>query len=149
MARDAAYVAVYDVTSDRERNRLAKVLEGFGLRVQYSAFELRLTPATRRTLIRRIEELKLQSGFVYLYRRAGSQDRTAIGQAPDDPLAETNHAFVVAATPKLKREKETSPPSGRQTDKRRPKSKGAGRKPSILPDTTAVLNPVLPIGFLG
>ncbi|MBI4664156.1 MAG: CRISPR-associated endonuclease Cas2 [Verrucomicrobia bacterium] len=98
MPRDAAYVAVYDVTSDRERTRLAKVLEGFGLRVQYSAFELRLTPATRKTLLRRVEDLKLESGFLYLYRRAGNHDRAAVGQVPDDPLAETEHAFVVSDT---------------------------------------------------
>ncbi|HEY5481563.1 MAG TPA: CRISPR-associated endonuclease Cas2 [Verrucomicrobiae bacterium] len=39
MARTADYVAVYDVSNDAERTRVAKVLEGFGIRVQMSAFE--------------------------------------------------------------------------------------------------------------
>lgn len=95
MPRDAAYVAVYDVSEDRERDRVAKVLEGFGMRVQYSAFELRLTPATRQTLLRRLAALELKSGFLYLYRRAGHRDRTAVGEAPADPLDESRHAFVI------------------------------------------------------
>jgi len=95
MPRDASYVAVYDVSDDRERSRVAAVLEGFGLRVQFSAFELRLTPATKRTFLRRLQDLKLATGFVYLYRRAGSQDRVAVGNVPEDTLAEANHAWVV------------------------------------------------------
>ena len=37
------YVISYDIPDDRRRNQLAKVLKGFGTRVQYSVFEARLT----------------------------------------------------------------------------------------------------------
>ncbi len=97
MPRDAAYVAVYDVSEDRERRLVAKVLEGYGLRVQYSAFELRLTPTTRQTLLRRIEALRLESGFLYLYRRAGGRDRVAAGRLPDDSFTEERHAWILDA----------------------------------------------------
>ncbi len=33
------YVISYDVSNDRRRNRIAKLLMGFGERVQYSVFE--------------------------------------------------------------------------------------------------------------
>lgn len=99
MGRAASYVAVYDLSDGRERNRTAKVLEGFGLRVQYSAFELRLTPSTRQNLLRRLEELKLASGFVFLYRRASGRDRAAVGTVPENFLDEPNHAWVVAPSP--------------------------------------------------
>ncbi len=36
------WLVVYDVSADRERLRLAKVLEDYGDRVQHSAFEVRL-----------------------------------------------------------------------------------------------------------
>ncbi|CDF59223.1 CRISPR-associated endonuclease Cas2 [Thermobrachium celere] len=36
------YVISYDIPKDRTRNRVSKVLEGFGQRVQYSLFECRL-----------------------------------------------------------------------------------------------------------
>ena len=46
------YVISYDIPNDRRRNQLAKLLKGFGTRVQYSVFEAHLN----RT---QYEELKL------------------------------------------------------------------------------------------
>lgn len=37
------YVISYDITSDRLRNKIAKELENYGRRVQYSVFECRIT----------------------------------------------------------------------------------------------------------
>lgn len=37
------YVISYDIPDNQRRNRLAKVLKGFGSRVQYSVFEAHLT----------------------------------------------------------------------------------------------------------
>ena len=37
------YVVSYDIKSDRIRNKLAKLLEGYGVRIQYSVFECRIT----------------------------------------------------------------------------------------------------------
>lgn len=37
------HVISYDIPDDRRRNQLAKVLKGFGTRVQYSVFEAHLT----------------------------------------------------------------------------------------------------------
>ena len=96
MAKLLSYVVVYDVSEDRERTRTAKVLEGHGVRVQQSAFECLLTPAARRTLLRQLDGLKLQSGYVYLYRRAGGRDRLAAGCPPANPQDEANHAIVFA-----------------------------------------------------
>lgn len=33
------YIVSYDISSDRLRNKVAKLLEGYGCRVQYSVFE--------------------------------------------------------------------------------------------------------------
>lgn len=141
MARDSAYVAVYDMSDDRERTRVATVLEGFGLRVQFSAFELRLSPATRQTLLRRLEDLKLQTGFLYLYRRAGHQDRTAIGVAPADTLAESNHAWVIAAPAPRPKAAPNAPRSTRPPPCPRP------TKPPLAEPARSWTNPVLPDGF--
>jgi CRISPR-associated protein Cas2 len=139
MGRDSAYVAVYDVSDDRERDRLATVLEGFGMRVQFSAFELRLTPATRQTLLRRVEDLRLKTGFVYLYRRGGSHDRAAVGEVPENSLGDDRHAFVVAEAPLggRRRCRGAAEVAGcRAVQARNPKV------PERSPD-----NPVLPDGF--
>lgn len=39
------FVLCYDIPEDRDRARLAKVCEGFGIRMQYSVFEFRLKEA--------------------------------------------------------------------------------------------------------
>jgi CRISPR-associated protein Cas2 len=39
------WVVCYDVPDDKRRQQVAKVLEGFGRRVQYSVFECDLDPA--------------------------------------------------------------------------------------------------------
>lgn len=54
------YLISYDVPSgksgDRRRARLAKFLEGRGLRVQFSVFEVMLSPERLPTLIEGLEE---------------------------------------------------------------------------------------------
>lgn len=89
------YIAVYDVSDDKERERVAKVLEGYGIRVQKSSFECVLTRGSRLTLERRLTELKLATGFVFLYRLQTSSTRTAIGAVPPNPLDDSNYAFVI------------------------------------------------------
>jgi CRISPR-associated protein Cas2 len=39
------YLIAYDIPSNRWRNRLVKILEAFGERIQYSVFECELTEA--------------------------------------------------------------------------------------------------------
>ena len=36
------YVISYEIYSDKLRNKVAKVLEGYGVRIQYSVFECRI-----------------------------------------------------------------------------------------------------------
>lgn len=47
------YLVCYDVIQDRRRNRVSKLLEGHGLRVQKSVFECVLTPDQFELLKRR------------------------------------------------------------------------------------------------
>ena len=36
-------VVAYDIPDDKKRNKIAKILEGFGIRVQYSVFECNIS----------------------------------------------------------------------------------------------------------
>ncbi|HWQ12857.1 MAG TPA: CRISPR-associated endonuclease Cas2 [Roseiflexaceae bacterium] len=51
------YVVAYDIPVDRRRARVAKVLEGFGQRVQGSVFECDLTDRQYAALRRRLAKL--------------------------------------------------------------------------------------------
>ena len=46
---------IYDIISNKRRLRLAKLLEGFGMRVQRSCFEIDLEKASYQVLIRELE----------------------------------------------------------------------------------------------
>lgn len=55
------YIISYDIVSDRLRNRIARTLEGYGTRVQYSVFECDLTEKRYRELYEKL--LKLANGM--------------------------------------------------------------------------------------
>src|SRR6266511_1773180 len=51
------YVISYDISVDRRRARVAKLLEGFGQRVQYSVFECDLTESQYAVLQRNLRRM--------------------------------------------------------------------------------------------
>lgn len=82
--REIDYAVVYDVSQDRERERVDRLLLGFGRRVQKSVFECRLTRAGADELRRRAQALGLESGFLILYRLQTGHRHVRVGQAPPD-----------------------------------------------------------------
>ncbi len=57
MAARAFYVMTYDITDDKRRTRVAKLLEQLGERVQDSVFELYMTPAELDKTVKRAVKL--------------------------------------------------------------------------------------------
>jgi CRISPR-associated protein Cas2 len=55
--RELYLVIAYDTPNDRRRSRLAKLLEGFGQRRQYSVFEARLSREQWAHLKGRLEQI--------------------------------------------------------------------------------------------
>ena len=93
--RGGLYLAIYDLSENRERARVADFLEGFGIRVQKSAFELRLSKTHRARLLRGLDTLGIQSGWVALYRLDERAQHHYAGRAPVRSLAEEHHAYVI------------------------------------------------------
>lgn len=89
------FAVVYDISDDRERRRVDRVLQGFGFRVQRSVFECRLTPGAQRKLRNQLDLLGLKTGFVRLYRVLGTAPAATVGVAPPGP--DDTHAYVVPA----------------------------------------------------
>lgn len=50
-------VISYDISSNKRRRKVAKILEGYGYRVQYSVFECDLEPKKLAEVIRRLKPL--------------------------------------------------------------------------------------------
>lgn len=85
MQRLIHLLVAYDVSSNRERARVDKVLKGFGTRVQKSVFEVRTDTRGIRELRNKLSELQITTGFAAIYRlNAGARSLT-FGAAPDTP----------------------------------------------------------------
>lgn len=74
------YIVSYDITSDRLRAKIAKTLEGYGRRVQYSVFECDLTEKRYKELYQKILELagEMEDGnicFYYVCQNCGRKKR--------------------------------------------------------------------------
>ncbi|WP_448516514.1 CRISPR-associated endonuclease Cas2 [Pseudothermotoga sp.] len=62
------YVVSYDVVDDRRRNKLADFLENFGVRVQYSVFEVELKEKEYNVMIKGIKKrIKPEEDTVRIY----------------------------------------------------------------------------------
>lgn len=48
------YLVTYDISDDKRRKKIADLLEGYGVRVQFSVFECRLVPKKYEELKRRL-----------------------------------------------------------------------------------------------
>jgi len=85
------YAICYDVTSTRRRAKLAKVLKGYGRRVQRSVFECRLGEQDFGKLKERLARLGLAETDLLRYYplcRACTQRIEFRGGAPPAPEAE-------------------------------------------------------------
>ena len=74
---------------------MADVLEGYGVRLQKSAFELRLDRVSRSRLLHELDALELTSGWVSILRLDDAAKRHVAGVVPPNPLAENQHAYVL------------------------------------------------------
>ncbi|AFZ47045.1 CRISPR-associated protein, Cas2 family [Cyanobacterium stanieri PCC 7202] len=51
------YIVVYDITDDKRRKKIADILEGYGVRVQYSVFECVLNVKQYRELKKKLKRV--------------------------------------------------------------------------------------------
>jgi CRISPR-associated protein Cas2 len=93
MKKVADYVVVYDISSHEERNRVDSLLKGYGFRIQKSVFECRLTRKLHDELVRRLKDLRIETGFVRLYRLDYSSGKANIGKSVADK--DDGYAFIV------------------------------------------------------
>lgn len=57
MSPEQLWVIAYDSPSNKRRRKLAKLLEGYGVRLQWSVFECRLRPDQLRRLRQGLERI--------------------------------------------------------------------------------------------
>ena len=61
------YVVSYDISDDKKRNKVAKILFDFGKRVQYSVFECILEDKHLKKMVSRLKKAVSQEDSVRIY----------------------------------------------------------------------------------
>lgn len=84
------YIVSYDIKDDRRRNRIAKIMESFGDRVQYSVFECNMEDAELARMQKRLEKnFDNKEDKIRIYRlcAACKLDITVLGEGKvsEDP----------------------------------------------------------------
>jgi len=71
------YLVSYDISDNRLRSKIAKTLEGYGRRVQYSVFECRLSRKQYEAMYRKLLELmdREEEGSIRIYCLCTSCDQ--------------------------------------------------------------------------
>jgi CRISPR-associated protein Cas2 len=91
------YLISYDISVDRRRTRIAKILEGFGQRVQYSVFECDLDAnqyqVLWRKLVRTIQPDEGDSLRFYRLCAACVTNVTIVGTGP--PVETSPLVYIV------------------------------------------------------
>jgi CRISPR-associated protein Cas2 len=85
MAETTLYLVAYDISNDRRRTKVHKILCGFGQWTQYSMFECFLTEKELVALSGRLDDvLKVKEDNVRIYHvcRACQQKAETIGSEP-------------------------------------------------------------------
>lgn len=89
-------VVCYDIPDDKRRNRMAKVLEGFGSRVQKSVFECDLTPRQFDALKKKVKRaIKGEEDSVRYYILCAQCLTRVELEGNSKPLEQTEQYFVV------------------------------------------------------
>lgn len=78
------FLIIYDICNDKSRNKFAKLLEGYGKRVQFSAFEFWLSYVQYWKLMKEIDRFKFENqDSVRLYLLRTDSVNTIYGQVTE------------------------------------------------------------------
>lgn len=92
------YVVSYDIASDRLRTKVSKVLEEYGIRVQYSVFECRVEERRIRALYSRLMEMMAEEeGSIRFYPVCANCENKirTIGHVPEQIEQITQQVIIV------------------------------------------------------
>lgn len=93
------YLVSYDVSSDKLRNKVVKVLEAYGQRVQYSVFECHLDTKQYRQMYRKlIQTVENHEGCsIRLYQLCGKCEKNiqTIGTEKEILTPEEQDLFII------------------------------------------------------
>jgi len=91
----ATYAVVYDISSDKERRKVDKILRGYGFRIQKSVFECMIRKRGLNELITKLEKLEIKTGFIKIYQLYYSSKKRVIGDKSKVSDIDDYSAFII------------------------------------------------------
>lgn len=85
---------IYDIVDNKTRNQLVKCLQGYGFRVQKSAFEAIITKKNYRKLLKELPAYVKENDSIKVYKIIGSGQVTSFGKTMEIKI-ETENIIVV------------------------------------------------------
>ena len=87
-------MVLYDISSNKERRRIRKLLKGYGFKIQKSVFECKLNRKWKLQMISRLESLEIKTGFIKIYKLDYSSKDKIIGEK-EKPSIDDENAFII------------------------------------------------------
>lgn len=84
MEQKSLILVIYDIIENKRRSRLVKILEGYGFRVQKSAFEARLSDRQYQKLLSAVENFALEDDNIRIYKINGQGEIRSFGIQQDE-----------------------------------------------------------------
>lgn len=84
MEQKSLVLVIYDIIENKRRSRLVKILEGYGFRVQKSAFEARLSDRQYQKLLSAVENFALEEDNIRIYKINGQGEIRSFGIQQDE-----------------------------------------------------------------
>lgn len=91
--RTQQWAIAYDISEDKERSKVEKILKGWGHRAQKSVFLVTTTRSGMRTLQRALEKAQPKSGTILVLRLQSGVEPLSIGQPWEHPDADIAYVF--------------------------------------------------------
>ncbi|GAB1476809.1 hypothetical protein MASR2M70_16450 [Bacillota bacterium] len=82
-------VVIYDISDNKRRTKLGKLLESYGFRVQKSCFECRLTPSKYKSLLEEVNPYIGKEDLLRIYKILNVEDVVIFGDRIYEDLEDT------------------------------------------------------------
>lgn len=79
-------LVIYDIIENKKRVKLAKMLQGYGFRIQKSAFEAKLTEKKYKQLLKELKSYETTEDSIRVYRIIGNGNVTVFGEEKNNDL---------------------------------------------------------------
>ncbi len=93
------YVISYDITENKTRNKVSKILEGYGKRIQYSVFECEISEKLFEKLYEQLLEQTINSktDSIRIYRLCSkcASECITIGTIKENAIRQTDDVIVI------------------------------------------------------